>query len=525
MSKQIIFKEEARSSLSRGVNTLASAVKVTLGPKGRNVVIEKPKAYPIITKDGVTVAKDMKLKDSFENMGLQMVKEVANRVNEEAGDGTTSSTVLAQSIYSEGLKYITANHNPIFIKRGIDKAVKAVIEELKNMSVPISKQRDIAKVANIASNNEKEIGNIVAQALDKVGINGVVTVEEGKTAFIELDVVEGMQFDKGYLSPYFITNQERQDILLEDCYILVCDQSISSIKCLINVLDEVVQKSKPILIVAENVEGEALATLAMNKVEGELKVAAVRSPGHGNHRKPMLEDIAIMTGTQVISKEIGKKLENVGIKDLGHAQTVLIDRANTTIIEGAGKKEDIAKRIMSIDRQIGRSFIYGGNYDNDRLYERLARLAGGIGVIHVGALSEVEMKEKKYRIEDALNATRAAIDEGIVPGGGVALFKASAVLGRLKVSEEEKFGVSIIKKACEAPCRQIALNAGIDNISALYNDKGLKSLTFHGINARTGNYEDLMEAGIIDPTKVVRLSLEHSASVASLMLTTEALIA
>ena len=524
MSKQLRFRDQARDSIARGVNVLADAVKVTLGPKGRNVAIEKSFGSPVITKDGVTVAKEVELKNKFENMGAQMVKEVASKTNDEAGDGTTSATILAQSIYCEGLKYITAHHNPTQIKKGIDKAVTAVTAELKKWANPVKGKKEIAQVGTISANNDQEIGDIIAQAMEKVGREGVITVEESKTSLTELDVVEGMQFDRGYLSPYFVTNAERMETVMEDCFILVYDKKISSMKNMLKVLEGVSQATKPLLIIAEDVEGEALATLVVNKLRGTLQVAAVKAPGFGDRRKAMLEDIATLTNTRVISEDAGDKLENTTLQSLGTAKRVVIDKDNTTIIDGAGKKADIQARIAQIKAQIEET---SSDYDKEKLQERLAKLAGGVAVIHVGAPSEVEMKEKKARVEDALNSTRAAVEEGIVPGGGVALLKASAVLDNMQVSEEERFGVNIVKKACEAPIRQIAGNAGMDGAIVLHKvlDEKVQDQKAFGFNALTGQYEDLQKAGVIDPKKVVRCSLEYAASVASLMLTTETMIA
>ena len=524
MSKELRFRDHARESIARGVNVLADAVKVTLGPKGRNVAIEKSFGSPLITKDGVTVAKEVELKNKFENMGAQMVKEVASKTNEEAGDGTTSATILAQAIYCEGLKYITANHNPTQIKKGIDKAVDAVCTELKTLSSAVKGKTEIAQVGTISANNDKEIGDIIAQAMEKVGQEGVITVEESKTSLTELDVVEGMQFDRGYLSPYFVTNAERMEVVLEDCYLLIYDKKISSMKNVVKALEGVAQAGKPLLIIAEDVEGEALATLVVNKLRGTLQVAAVKAPGFGDRRTAMLEDIAVLTNTRVISEDAGDKLDNVTVEALGRAKRVVIDKDNTTIVDGAGKKEAIKDRTSQIKTQIEEST---SDYDKEKLQERLAKLTGGVAVIHVGAPSEVEMKEKKARVEDALNSTRAAVEEGIVPGGGVALLKASSCLENLKVSEEEKFGVSIVKKACEAPIRQIAGNAGMDGAIVLHHvvSAHKNNQPASGFNALTGKYEDLQKAGVIDPKKVVRCALEYAASVASLMLTTETMIA
>ena len=522
MSKELRFSSEARNSIAKGVNILADAVKTTLGPKGRNVAIEKSFGSPVITKDGVTVAKEIELKNKFENMGAQMVKEVASKTNDEAGDGTTSATILAQALYNEGLKYISANHNPTQIKRGIDKAVEKVVSELKTLSQPVKGKKEITQVGTISANNDKEIGEIIAEAMDKVGKEGVITIEESKTSMTELDVVEGMQFDRGYLSPYFVTNAERMETVLEDCYILIHDKKISSMKNIVKLLESVAQNGKPFLIIAEDVEGEALATLVVNKLRGTLQVAAVKAPGFGDRRKALLEDIAILTKGQLVSEERGDKLEDASIKVLGHAKRVVIDKDNTTIVDGAGEKTAIEARVKQIKAQIEEST---SDYDKEKLQERLAKLSGGVAVIHVGAPSEVEMKEKKARVEDALNSTRAAVEEGVVPGGGVALLRASQTLDSLKVSEEERFGVNIVKKACEIPIRQIAVNAGEDGAIVLHRTLQAKEDVNFGFNAWTGNYEDLSKTGVIDPKKVVRCALEYASSVASLMLTTEAMVA
>ena len=522
MSKELQFSNKARESIAKGVDTLANAVRVTLGPKGRNVAIEKSFGAPLITKDGVTVAKEIELKNKFENMGAQMVKEVASKTNEEAGDGTTTATILAQSIYCEGLKYISANQNPTKVKKGIDKAVQAVVKELNNLANPVKGQKEIAQVGTISANNDSEIGNIIAQAMDKVGKEGVITVEESKTSLTELDVVEGMQFDRGYLSPYFVTNSERMEVVLEDCFILIHDKKVSSMKNIIKVLESVAQSSKPFLIIAEDVEGEALATLVVNKLRGTLQVAAVKAPGFGDRRKEILEDIAVLTKGTVISEDMGTKLESAGLEQLGRAKRVVIDKDNTTIIGGSGDKVAIDARVNQVKAQIQDST---SDYDKEKLQERLAKIAGGVAVIHVGAPSEVEMKEKKSRVEDALNSTRAAVEEGIVPGGGVALLKASQYLDQLKLEDEERFGVNIIQKACEAPIRQIANNAGLDGAIVLHKVLSYKEgKTHYGYNAWVGEYMDLIEAGVIDPKKVVRCALEYAASVASLMLTTETMI-
>ena len=522
MSKELRFSNNARDSIAKGVNVLANAVKVTLGPKGRNVAIEKSFGAPLITKDGVTVAKEVELKNKFENMGAQMVKEVASKTNDEAGDGTTTATILAQSIYCEGLKYISANQNPTKVKKGIDKAVQFVVKELGKLTHPVKGQKEIAQVGTISANNDEEIGKIIAEAMDKVGKEGVITVEESKTSLTELDVVEGMQFDRGYLSPYFVTNSERMEVVLEDCYILIHDKKISSMKNIIKVLEAVAQAGKPFLIIAEDVEGEALAALVVNKLRGTLQVAAVKAPGFGDRRKEILEDIAVLTKGTAVSEDMGTKLENIGLAQLGRAKRVVIDKDNTTVIGGTGDKESIKARVHQIKAQIEEST---SDYDKEKLQERLAKLAGGVAVIHVGAPSEVEMKEKKARVEDALNSTRAAVEEGIVPGGGVALLKASRNLDQLKVDDDERFGVGIVQKACESPIRQIAFNAGLDGAIVLHEVLSHKGDSHFGYNAWTGKYMDLVEAGVIDPKKVVRCALEYAASVASLMLTTETMIA
>ena len=522
MSKELCFSSKARDSIAKGVNILADAVKVTLGPKGRNVAIEKSFGAPLITKDGVTVAKEVELKNKFENMGAQMVKEVASKTNEEAGDGTTTATLLAQAIYCEGLKYISANQNPTKVKKGIDKAVQAVVKELGKLSNPVKGEKEIAQVGTISANNDEEIGKTISSAMSKVGKEGVITVEESKTSLTELDVVEGMQFDRGYLSPYFVTNSERMEVVLEDCYLLIHDKKISSMKNIIKVLEAVAQANKPFLVIAEDVEGEALATLVVNKLRGTLQVAAVKAPGFGDRRKEILEDIAVLTRGTVVSEDMGTKLENIGLENLGRAKRVVIDKDNTTIIGGSGDKTAIQARVSQIKTQIQEST---SDYDKEKLQERLAKIAGGVAVIHVGAPSEVEMKEKKARVEDALNSTRAAVEEGIVPGGGVALLKASRILSNLTVDEDEKFGVNIVQKACEAPIRQIAFNAGLDGAIVLHEVLSHKGDNHFGYNAWTGQYTDLVEAGVIDPKKVVRCALEYAASVSSLMLTTETMIA
>jgi chaperonin GroEL len=519
-AKDIRFSEEARSRVLRGVNLLADAVTVTLGPKGRNVILEKSWGAPTITKDGVTVAKEIQLEDKFENMGAQMVKEVASKTSDVAGDGTTTATVLSRAIFSEGLKLVAAGHDPMLIKRGIDKAVEKVVDELKSMSKPTRDRGEIAQVGTISANNDKTIGDILAEAMDKVGKEGVITVEEAKGLETTLDLVEGMRFDRGYLSPYFVTDPERMECIYEDVYILIHEKKISSMKDLLPVLENVAKTSKPLLIIAEELEGEALATLVVNKLRGTLKVVAVKAPGFGDRRKAMLEDIAILADGKMIAEELGIKLENVTLKDLGRAKRVIIDKDNTTIVEGAGKKSAIEGRIAQIRAQIEDTT---SDYDREKLQERLAKLAGGVAVVKVGAATEVEMKEKKARVEDALHATRAAVEEGIVPGGGVALIRASAGLGNLRVSEDEKVGVRIVQKALEEPARWIASNAGADGAVVLDKIKNGKGA--FGFNAAAEDYEDLVKSGIVDPTKVVRIALQNAASVAGLMITTEAMIA
>ena len=519
-AKDIRFSEEARSRVLRGVNLLADAVTVTLGPKGRNVILEKSWGAPTITKDGVTVAKEIQLEDKFENMGAQMVKEVASKTSDVAGDGTTTATVLSRAIFSEGLKLVAAGHDPMSIKRGIDKAVEKVVDELKSMSKPTRDRGEIAQVGTISANNDKTIGDILAEAMDKVGKEGVITVEEAKGLETTLDLVEGMRFDRGYLSPYFVTDPERMECIYEDVYILIHEKKISSMKDLLPVLENVAKTSKPLLIIAEELEGEALATLVVNKLRGTLKVVAVKAPGFGDRRKAMLEDIAILADGKMIAEELGIKLENVTLKDLGRAKRVIIDKDNTTVVEGAGKKSAIEGRIAQIRAQIEDTT---SDYDREKLQERLAKLAGGVAVVKVGAATEVEMKEKKARVEDALHATRAAVEEGIVPGGGVALIRASAGLGNLRVSEDEKVGVRIVQKALEEPARWIASNAGADGAVVLDKIKNGKGA--FGFNAAAEDYEDLVKSGIVDPTKVVRIALQNAASVAGLMITTEAMIA
>jgi chaperonin GroEL len=520
-AKELRFSEEARNAILRGVNTLANAVKVTLGPKGRNVVIEKSFGSPLITKDGVTVAKEIELENKFENMGAQMVKEVASKTNDDAGDGTTTATVLAQAIYREGAKIVAAGHSPMDIKRGLDAAVDKVVAELKKLAEQVSGKKEIAQVGTISANNDKQIGDMIAEAMEKVGREGVITVEESKTAETTLDVVEGMQFDRGYLSPYFITNAERMEAVLEDAYVLIYEKKISAMKDLIPLLESVAQQHKPLLIIAEEVEGEALATLVVNKLRGTLQVAAVKAPGFGDRRKSMLEDIASLTGGKVLSEDLGNKLEAAKITDLGKAKRIVIDKDNTTVIDGAGKKSEIEARVKQVRAQIEETT---SDYDKEKLKERLAKLAGGVAVIHVGSATEVEMKEKKSRVEDALNATRAAVEEGIVAGGGVALVRASQTLKNLKVPVQQQWGVDIIRRACEEPIRQIAANAGLD--SSIVLDKVANEKNSHfGFNAYTEEYSDLIKDGVIDPVKVVRCALQNAASISSLMLTTETMIA
>jgi chaperonin GroEL len=520
-AKQILFDQLARDAILRGVNTLADAVKVTLGPKGRNVVIEKSFGSPLITKDGVTVAKEIELENRFENMGAQMVKEVASKTSDVAGDGTTTATVLAQAIYREGSKLVAAGHNPMEIKRGIDKAVEAVVAELKKLSKSTASQKEIAQVGIISANGDETIGNIIAEAMEKVGKEGVITVEEAKGLDTTLEVVEGMQFDRGYLSPYFVTDPEAMEVELEDCYVLINEKKISSMKDLLPLLEQVARGGKPLLIIAEDVEGEALATLVVNKLRGTLHVAAVKAPGFGDRRKAMLEDIAILTGGKMIAEELGLKLEQVGLKDLGRAKRIVIDKDNTTIVDGAGKKDDIAARVKTLRSQVEQTT---SDYDREKLQERLAKLVGGVAVINVGAATETEMKEKKARVEDALHATRAAVEEGIVPGGGVAYLRSMKSLDKLGLEEGEKFGVDLVRRALEEPLRQIAENGGLEGSIVVNKVKESKE-TSYGFNAATGDYEDLVKAGVIDPTKVSRYALQNAASVASLMLTTMALVA
>jgi chaperonin GroEL len=520
-AKELHFNQDARAALKRGVDQLAEAVKVTLGPKGRNVVIDKKFGAPTVTKDGVTVAKEIELQDPLENMGAQMVKEVATKTSDNAGDGTTTATVLAQAIFREGLKNVTAGSNPMAIKRGIEQAVAAVVAELKKISVPTSGKKEIAQIGAISANNDAEIGNLIAEAMEKVGKDGVITVEEAKGLETTLDTVDGMQFDRGYVSPYFVTDPEKMEAVLEDAFILIHDKKISSMKDLLPVLEKVAQQGRPLLIIAEDVEGEALATLVVNKLRGTLKVAAVKAPGFGDRRKAMLQDIAVLTKGQVVSEEVGFKLENAVITDLGRAKRVVIDKDNTTIIDGAGDDDQIKGRIKEIRVAVDAST---SDYDKEKLQERLAKLAGGVAVINVGAATEAEMKEKKARVEDALHATRAAVEEGIVPGGGVAFIRAQRVLKGLKLQEsDEQIGVDIIRRAVEEPIRMIVQNAGGEGSIVVEKVRGSKEDAF-GYNALTDTYENLVQAGVIDPTKVTRTALQNAASIAGLLLTTEALI-
>ena len=520
MAKQLCFSEDARKKLLKGVDAVADAVKVTMGPRGRHVVLDKKFGAPTVTNDGVTVAKEVELPDPFENMGAQLLKEVASKTSDVAGDGTTTATVLAQAIFREGLKNVTAGTNPIAIKRGIDKGVAAVVAELKKISKDVKDKKEIAQVGAVSAHNDQKVGDLIADAMDKVGKDGVITVEEAKGTETTVDVVEGMQFDQGYLSPYFVTNADKMTVELEDPFILIHEKKISAMKDLLPLLEKVVQKGKPLLILSEEVEGEALATLVVNKIRGTIQVAAVKAPGFGDRRKAMMEDIAVLTGGQVIAEELGIKLENVGLQDLGRAKRVSIDKDNTTIIEGAGKKADITGRIGSLKKQIEET---KSDYDREKLQERLAKLAGGVAVINVGAATEPEMKAKKSIFEDALHATRAAVQEGIVPGGGVALVRAMKGLDSVKVDADEAIGVNILRRALEEPLRRIVENAGLEASVVIDRVKKEKDVNF-GFNAMTNEYEDLVKSGIIDPTKVTRTALQNAASVSGLLLTTEALI-
>jgi chaperonin GroEL len=518
MAKQITYGEQSRQAILRGVNQLADAVKVTLGPKGRNVILDKKFGSPTITKDGVTVAKEIELRDPIENMGAQMVKEVASKTSDVAGDGTTTATVLAQAIYREGAKNVVAGANPMEIKRGVERAVEVITAELKKMSKPVSGAM-VAQVGTISANNDETIGTIIAEAMDKVGKDGVITVEEAKTMETSLEVVEGMQFDRGYLSPYFVTDPERMEVVLEDPYILIHEKKISSLKDLLPVLERVAKGGQPLLVVAEDLEGEALATLVVNKLRGTVKVAAVKAPGYGDRRKAMLEDMAILTNGKAITEDLGLKLENLTLEDLGRAKKITIDKDNTTIIEGAGTKKAIQGRVKQLRAQIEDTT---SDYDREKLQERLAKLVGGVAVIKVGAATETEMKEKKARVEDAMHATKAAVEEGIVPGGGVALLRASKALSGLKLEGDQQIGVRIVARAVEEPLRWIATNAGQEGAVVVAKVRGMGPE--EGFNALTDTYENLVRAGVIDPTKVVRTALQNSASIASLMLTTEALV-
>ena len=518
-AKEIIFDEKARQAILSGVQTLAKAVKVTLGPRGRNVVLDKKWGSPTITKDGVTVAKEIELEDRYENMGAQMVREVATKTSDVAGDGTTTATVLAEAIFKEGLRNVTAGSNPMGIKRGIDKTVKVVVEELKKLSKSVKDPKEIMQVATISANGDEEIGKIIADAMDKVGKDGTITVEEAKSMDTTLDLVEGMQFDKGYISPYFVTDKEGMEAVLEDAYILIYEKKLSNMKDLLPLLEKVAQKGKPFLVIAEDVEGEALATLVVNKLRGTLSACAVKAPGFGDRRKAMLEDIAILTNGKLITEDLGIKIENVKIEDLGKAKRITVDKENTTIVEGAGKQADIQGRITLIKKQIEDTT---SDYDKEKLQERLAKLAGGVAVINVGAATETEMKEKKARVEDALHATRAAVEEGIVPGGGVALVRCIAAVEKMELTGDEQVGANIVKRAMEEPLRQIVNNAGLEGSVIVEHVK--KEKKFTGFNVDTEEYVDMFEAGIIDPTKVSRTALQNAASVASLLLTTEALV-
>ncbi|MBI2066762.1 MAG: chaperonin GroEL [Deltaproteobacteria bacterium] len=520
-AKDIIYDQKAREAILKGVNALANAVKVTLGPKGRNVILEKSFGSPTITKDGVTVAKEIELADKFENMGAQMVKEVASKTSDVAGDGTTTATVLSQVIYREGAKMVAAGHNPMAIKRGVDKAVASAVEELKKLSKPTKDHKEIAQVGTISANNDQTIGKIIAEAMEKVGKEGVITVEEAKSMDTTLDVVEGMQFDRGYLSPYFVTDPERMECVLENPYILINEKKISNMKELLPLLENIARAGRPLLIIAEDVEGEALATLVVNKLRGTLQCCAVKAPGFGDRRKAMLEDIGILTGGTCIAEELGRKLEDVKLEDLGRAKRVTIDKDNTTIVDGSGKKTAIEGRVKQIRAQVEETT---SDYDREKLQERLAKLVGGVAVINVGAATETEMKEKKARVEDALHATRAAVEEGIVPGGGVALIRCLPALEKLKGnSDDEKSGIDIVRRALEEPARWIANNGGYEG--AVIVEEVKKNTGSFGFNAEEGRFEDLLKAGIIDPTKVARCALQNAASVASLLLTTEAMVA
>ena len=518
-AKQLKFRDEARRAILAGVEQLSAAVKVTLGPKGRNVVLDKKFGAPVITKDGVTVAKEIELKDPYEDMGAQMVREVASKTSDVAGDGTTTATILAEAIYREGLKNITAGANPMALKRGIEAAVRSVVTELTKLSKKVRDPLEISQIASISANSDQEIGQIISNAMEKVGKDGTITVEEAKSIETTLDVVEGMQFDRGYLSPYFVTNPDSMEVALQDAYILIHEKKITNLKDMLPLLEKTAQTARPLLIIAEDVEGEALATLVVNKIRGTLQVAAVKAPGFGDRRKAMLQDIAVLTGGKMITDDLGIKLENITTADLGQAKRITIDKENTTIVEGAGKKTDIQGRVASIRREIEEST---SDYDSEKLQERLAKLAGGVAVINVGAATEIEMKEKKARVEDALHATRAAVEEGIIPGGGVALLRAAKTLKNLEVPGEEKIGVDIITRALREPIRQLAANAGVEG--SLVVERVMHEQRNVGYNVAADKYEDLIKAGVIDPTKVTRTALQNAASIAGLMLTTEALV-
>jgi len=519
-AKQLLFSEQARAKILEGVETLAKAVKVTLGPRGRNVVLDKKWGSPTVTKDGVTVAKEIELDDAYQNMGAQMVREVASKTSDVAGDGTTTATVLAEAIFREGIKNVTAGAAPMAIKRGIDKAVETVVDELKKLSRTVKENKEIEQVATISANSDKFIGERIAEAMDKVGKDGTITVEEARSVDTTLDVVEGMQFDKGYISPYFVTEKESMEAVLEDAYVLLYEKKLSNMKDLLPILEKIAQRSKPLLIVSEDVEGEALATLVVNKLRGTLAVCAVKAPGFGDRRKAMMEDIAVLTGGKVVTEDLGIKLENVRLEDLGRAKRLVVDKENTTIVEGAGKKADIQGRIAQIRREIDETT---SDYDREKLQERLAKLAGGVAVINVGAATETEMKEKKARVEDALHATRAAMEEGIVAGGGVALLRCIPVLDKLKLTGDEQIGVNIVKKSLEEPIRQIVNNAGLEP-SVIVDKVKSSDKPNYGFDAQKEEYVDMLAAGIIDPTKVTRSALQNASSVASLMLTTEVMI-
>ena len=519
MAKQLQYSEQARASILRGVNKLADAVKATLGPKGRNAILDKKFGAPTITKDGVTVAKEIELSDGYENMGAQLVKEVASKTSDVAGDGTTTATVLAQAIYREGVRNITAGANPMEIKRGIDKAVEAAIEELKKISKPCQSKKEISQIGAISANNDHTIGDLIAEAMDKVGKDGVITVEEAKSMSTSLDVVEGMQFDRGYISPYFVTNADRMECTMEDAFLIIVEKKISAMKDLLPILEQVAKMGKPLVIIAEDVEGEALATLVVNKLRGTLNVAAVKAPGFGDRRKAMLEDIATLTGGQVISEEVGLKLETVKLTDLGRAKRVTIDKDNTTIVEGAGDPKRIEGRVKQIKTQVEETT---SEYDREKLQERLAKMVGGVAVINVGAATETEMKEKKARVEDALHATKAAVEEGIVPGGGVALLRCIPALDNLKLNHDQQVGVNIVKRSLEEPIRQISINAGAEG--SIIVEKVREESALRGYNAASGEFVDMVEAGVIDPTKVARCALQNASSVSGLMLTTEVMV-